>query len=522
MQEKFPPLIQGEGFIGSIPGVLGNRSVSRPDAPLIRLQGENPNRTVLHQSEPYRAIGRRGQAAAVAEHLRGSGLPGHVRRQGQGALPHGFIIVPQKFLRRVHRITPPGGLHLGGVDQKARDFLPPPVLDALRQQKNKVPGHVGPDARADIQGVLGLRRQRLKGLVLQTLQIPGVGVLEGLPVRLPHRRQGGIEEAVRQGLQLLPADGAGGKGVVPLPPRQHVHQDKAVPQVRQDQRAVPLSQPQSEGGSVRRLKAPLLEVAEVPDVQRHVVKGPLDGTAELVLDGPVALQLPGPQLRAAVQAEGAVFVDVAGVRGNIFLKKVPHGRGPDLRHNDFHPLVELQIIFGDDLLQLAGHLLCVNQIVPIALLKARGLVADSGNDGPILVVAVQKRPPLRQGPALRRVSPAGEADEILVHVLSWDHHSPLVRYVHAALLRQQRVPEAEEVGRHRQRRQSRQQGDGRRQRHKPFQTSTTFAHLIILPSNFSGPPDLGEGFLVKFPVTHPASPPPIVPSAVSGPGPAGW
>ena len=69
MQEKFPPLVQGEGFVQIVPAVLGDGSVSRPDAPLIRLEGENPNHAVLHQPEPHRAVSRRGQAAAVAEHL---------------------------------------------------------------------------------------------------------------------------------------------------------------------------------------------------------------------------------------------------------------------------------------------------------------------------------------------------------------------------------------------------------------------------------------------------------------------
>ncbi len=437
-------------------------------------------------------------------------------------MPHGFIIVPQKFLRGAYRINSAGGLHLGGVDQKVRDFLPPPILDALRQQENKVPGHVAPDSRPGIQRVLGLRGQGLNGLVLQVLQIPGVGVQKGVPVRLPHRRQGGIEETVRQLLQLLPANGVGGEDVVPLPPRQHVHQHEAVPQVRQNQGAVPLPQAQGDGCPVRRPVSPLLKAAEVPDVQRHVVKGPLDGAAELVLDGSVALQLPGPQLRAAVEAEGAVFVDIAGVGDDVLPEEASHGLRPGLRQNHLHPLVELQLILRDDLLQLVGHLLGVNQIVSIALLKARGAVSNLADNGPVLVIALQKRLPLRQGPALRGVRPAGEADEILELLLAGDHDPVLVHHVYAALLRQQRVPQAEEVGRHRQGGQRRQQGDGRRQRHKPFQALSPSSHLIILPSDFSGSPDLGEGLLVKFPVTHPASPPPIVLSAASGPGPAGW
>ena len=72
------------------------------------------------------------------------------------------------------------------------------AADGVRQQENKVPGHVASDSRPGIQRVLGLRGQGLNGLVLQVLQIPGVGVQKGVPVRLPHRRQGGIEETVRQ------------------------------------------------------------------------------------------------------------------------------------------------------------------------------------------------------------------------------------------------------------------------------------------------------------------------------------
>ena len=184
--------------------------------------------------------------------------------------------------------------------------------------------------------------------------------------------------------------------------------------------------------------------------------------------------------------------------------------------------MEAKAVFRGNLLQLIGHLPGVDQIEAVVLLKARGTVADFADDGAVPVIVLQKGPPLRQGSALRGVLPAGEADKIPVLVLAGNHYIVFVRHVHAALLRQQNVPQAEEARGRRRDGQHRQKTYRRRQGQDPLGgIFSPFHTLKILPSDLRGGANLGEGVLIEFAVTHPSTPPSTALSASFGPGGAG-